>query len=1415
MKRRARYFTALPVLLLAGSYAQANELPSFDAYYQAPAAAQAAAKGAATRSPGGFVASIDEQRGTPTFFWAQRGTALPAGLKGASSERIARFHLTQHADLYNLSPGALKTAKAVLVHDTGRGGIVVTFRQSIDGVDVVHSDMKVLMDRKGELVAIGGSLHPSAVAGATKKMPASQLNQIDAISRAMKDLYGVAPPSSLLRDLQQPKAGYDRFALTAPLQAGAQKISFARPARVKKIYYPLPGGLVPAYYLELQAGAGGQADSDVYAFAIAADDGRLLMRRNLVDNEAFGYRVWADTKAPYTPSDGPVADFTPHPTGLPDLSAPLLVAPALISMEGFNVNPNGVADPWLPEGATDTLGNNVDAYTDRAPTLNAAGTVEIVGNGFTPGEDLRASITSPKMFDRTYDLSLGPLVSTDQGMAATVQLFYTTNWMHDWWYASGFNEASGNAQMDNFGRGGKDSDPLLAEAQDAALVGKRNNANMATPGDGESPRMQMYVWSGEDDTDLDFGAPINAPYAAGSAAWGAATYDLTGEIVLVNDGVVGAGTPPGTVNDGCEVIAANLTGKIALVDRGLCGFVVKAKNAQNAGAIGIVIANNAANQPPVSPMGGSDPTVTIAGMSITRENGIALKAALQAAPITVHMRRGVGGVEHDGTIDNSIIAHEWGHYLHHRLVDCSGNVCGGMSEGWADFNALMMVVRPGDDLANGTFALTQYAGIASFNEGYYGIRRLPYTRDAAKNPFTFKHITDNVMLPNIPLGSGGANNAEVHNTGEIWSNMLFNAYADLQLQGGHTFDEAKRRMGDYVVAGMMLAPVNPTYTEQRDGVLAAAAASDMNDMLLIANAFASRGVGTCAESPLRTSTNNAGVVETYDLKGRHAFVSVKIDDSVKSCDSDGFLDGEEVGKVTIEMTNGGPVALVDTVATVLPSDPGVVLPNGDKVTFPLIGPFQTVSATVDIGLDNSFVDVKNLALSVEAYNDGSCIASVTTPVNPRVNLDDVVGISTTDTVDSDKSTWTLQGESSDALWTRFRDATLNYEWIGRDAGSKTDTSLESADIKVATNGNFVFTFDHKYEFETTAAAGANPAVYWDGGVIEITDDGGATWKDVSLFTSPGYGGTLSIDAENPIGGRQAYVNKNPAFPARNTVLLNLGTAFAGKTVKLRFRIGTDLNSGAPGWEIDNMGVLFVTNKPFSAVIADTTTCNGVPIADAGPDQTVMAGDVVVLDATKSSDPDNDFLTYSWKQNSGDAANLLSPATPTPVFIAPDVAVDSVLTFAVSVTDGKGSAGDTVDILVKSNNVGTGGAGGSGGSGGGSGGTAGSGGSGGGTGGTAGSGGSGGGTGGTGGGMGGEGGSTTTTTTTTSTTATTTTTTSVTGAGGSGGETDEGDCSCAVVGGSTAPVKPAVLASLFAMLGLWIRRGRRSKRDDAS
>jgi len=119
-------------------------------------------------------------------------------------------------------------------------------------------------------------------------------------------------------------------------------------------------------------------------------------------------------------------------------------------------------------------------------------------------------------------------------------------------------------------------------------------------------------------------------YPASGAAFGPSptAAGLSGAIVLVNDGVVGAGTPPGTLTDGCEPFTVP-AGSIALLDRGFCTFVVKAANAQAAGASAMIVANNAPGTPIT--MGGTDPTITIPSVMVSQADGATIKAGLPAS----------------------------------------------------------------------------------------------------------------------------------------------------------------------------------------------------------------------------------------------------------------------------------------------------------------------------------------------------------------------------------------------------------------------------------------------------------------------------------------------------------------------------------------------------------------------------------------------------------------------------------------------------------------------------------------------------------------------------------------------------------------------------------------------------------------
>ena len=103
---------------------------------------------------------------------------------------------------------------------------------------------------------------------------------------------------------------------------------------------------------------------------------------------------------------------------------------------------------------------------------------------------------------------------------------------------------------------------------------------------------------------------------------------MTADIVLVNDGSV-------PNEDACTALPANsLLGKIALIRRGSCTFVLKVKAAQDAGAIGAIVMNNISGTP--IPMGGTDATITIPSVMISKADGDAIETAMAGGTVTIN-----------------------------------------------------------------------------------------------------------------------------------------------------------------------------------------------------------------------------------------------------------------------------------------------------------------------------------------------------------------------------------------------------------------------------------------------------------------------------------------------------------------------------------------------------------------------------------------------------------------------------------------------------------------------------------------------------------------------------------------------------------------------------------------------------------
>ncbi len=494
-------------------------------------------------------------------------------------------------------------------------------------------------------------------------------------------------------------------------------------------------------------------------------------------------------------------------------------ADALASPFGWH-DTNGAAGAEF----TTTSGNNVRAQEDT--DANNRG-------GFSPNGGADLNFDFP--FDDTQD------ASTYQPASIT-NLFYWNNILHDIHYQYGFDEANGNFQQNNYGRLPQGSgDPVIADSQDGSGL---NNANFATPPDGNSGRMQMFLWTPPNDRAVVVNSPtkIAGTYIAARAAFGP-SLDLTG----VTDDVVLVVDSAGSTSDGCDSLAnaAAISGNIALIDRGTCTFVTKVRNVQNAGAVAAIVANNVSDTPFVMADDGTGRDIDIPSVMIGLSDGQTIRGALPGVNATVKVNPDAPP-SRDSSFDNGVIIHEYGHGVSNRLTGGPKNVAclngaqsGGMGEGWSDWWALVLTAKSGNEGREGTRGIGNYVTFQPLDG--IGIRSFPYSTNLAVNPLTY--------------GDAPATGGQVHAMGTIWASALWDMYWNLVNERGFNSDFYDSSSTDgnivalqLVMDGLKLQPCSPTFLDARDAILLA----DVNDygganQCSIWRAFAKRGMGVNAQ----------------------------------------------------------------------------------------------------------------------------------------------------------------------------------------------------------------------------------------------------------------------------------------------------------------------------------------------------------------------------------------------------------------------------------------------------------------------------------------------------------------------------------------------------------------------------------------
>ena len=553
-----------------------------------------------------------------------------------------------------------------------------------------------------------------------------------------------------------------------------------------------------------------------------------------------------------------------------------------------------------------------------------------------------------------------------------------------------------------------------------------------------------------------------------------------------------------------------------------------------------------------------------------------------------------GTPQKDGDVDNGVISHEFAHGISNRLTGgpsqagCLSNA-EQMGEGWSDYYGLMYT----QNWATSTFStgFNSPRGVATYLSNQTpsgaGIRSKKYCTNFAINNRVF----------------GATIDAQQHSRGELWCatlwDMTWNIINQVDSINPNLYDTSSGGGNaialKLVTLGMKLQPCSPGFIDGRNAILQA-------DQILYNGAY------SCA------------IREAFRRRGMGAFASQGSSGSVTDQIADYTL-----ANATIQFsqnTNEAAEGDIITYTTTVKANPCANVSN-----FLLTDTLPSNVTYVSGGNYNSTTRVVSFPVTVGAGQ--SQIYTFSVQVNtgsyyPSVSLfEDNV---TNTTIPSN-------------AWTTNTTSTVNWTVSNNRAYSPTSSYFSGnvdviSEQKLTTTNSFALgatppplTFRHWFNTEST----------YDGGVLEISTNGGTSWTDVRPNIVAG-AYTALMDTSTVLTGRRAWTGSSGGSFIKTKVNL---APYANQTVKFRFRFISDLGTQLEGWYIDNIALkdqaivemratLFNSNNVKTAS-ADTFAiiipgCASVAINGQPQNQNVCAGGNAVFSVSNTgSNP-----IYQWQ-----------------------------------------------------------------------------------------------------------------------------------------------------------------------------------------
>ncbi|TVY53916.1 Extracellular metalloproteinase mep [Lachnellula cervina] len=341
------------------------------------------------------------------------------------------------AHVKSIAPG--KEFRLVDDHYIGSNGIAhVNFKQTVHELDIDNADFNVNIAKDGSVFSYGNSFYSGAT---PSENPMVKRDQVDPIAA----LTGVSN------------------VLALPITASD---ATAKPEASAAEHYVIEG--TTGAYQDPKA--------------------RLVYFQNPDNTLSLTWRVETDL------NDDWLLSYVDADSASKILGVVNYVADVSYRVYPWGINDPSKGDRILETDPWDTKASEFTWQSDGSTTYSVTRGNNGIAQANYEGDDAYLNDYRPTASNSSFDFdfSLDWTNFKTYSNSSVTQIFYTANMYHDLLYDLGFTEAAGNFETDNDGLGGVGSDAVILNSQDGSGT---NNANFATPPDGQAGRMRMFMWT--------------------------------------------------------------------------------------------------------------------------------------------------------------------------------------------------------------------------------------------------------------------------------------------------------------------------------------------------------------------------------------------------------------------------------------------------------------------------------------------------------------------------------------------------------------------------------------------------------------------------------------------------------------------------------------------------------------------------------------------------------------------------------------------------------------------------------------------------------------------------------------------------------------------------------------------------------